>query len=208
VRRLAAVIGALGLVATACGLTADDAPRAIDRNEVLFDLLAPRPTTTTTATTEVPVRSTEITIYLVGADGHLVPVERTLPQPITVVERVQALIDGATDSEADQGLRSVLSPDLRLLGAERIDNQVILDFSQELDLPQGEDRISATAQIVFTATEVEGIVGVQLSLGGSLIEAPRSDGTLTSGPVTRFSFETLAPAPTTTSTTSPTDETS
>ena len=55
-------------------------------------------------------------------------------------------------------------------------------------------QLLAIAQIVFTATGVEGVVGVRFSIGGAPIGIPLPDGTVTAEPVSRDAFPNLAPS--------------
>lgn len=191
---LAAVVGMLA-VSAACGLSAQDEPEALT-GEVPFGLLEPRPSTSTTTSSTLPALVTEeAPIYLAGPDGRLVPVLRTLPTPIDATDLLEELLEGATDEEAAAGLRSVITADTRLRGVtRRPDNLAVIDLSAEFGSIQGEEGITAVAQVVYTATEIEGISSVTFSLDGQPIDVPRGDGTLTSGPLTRFSFPNRKPA--------------
>lgn len=194
-----AVLGTCALLAMpACGLSTDDEPQQLAADDVPGDLLEPRPTTTTTSTT-TPAVSRTLPIYLVDRDGRLAPVERQLPAPVTVGDLVRTLLEGATDEEADQGLRSVIASTTELIEHQRRDRTVVLNFTEDFAIPQGEGGITSIAQVVYTATELEGISGVTFQLEGVPTEVPRGDGTLTSDPLFRSDFPQRSPASTTTS---------
>jgi spore germination protein GerM len=191
-----ATVVALLLVGTGCGLSVEDQPRELAADDVPGDLLAPRPTTTTSTTTPAVTRA--VKIYLVDSDGRLASVDRELPDPVTVVDLIRSLLDGATDQESERGIRSVVASTTELLSSQRRDRTVVLNFSADFAIPQGEGGITSVAQVVFTATELEGISGVTFELDGVPTEVPRGDGTLTSDPLFRSDFPQRAPTATTT----------
>jgi spore germination protein GerM len=125
-------------------------------------------------------------------------VDRELPDPVTVVDLIRSLLDGATDQESERGIRSVIASTTELLSSQRRDRTVVLNFSADFAIPQGEGGITSVAQVVFTATELEGISGVTFELDGVPTEVPRGDGTLTSDPLFRSDFPQRAPTATTT----------
>jgi spore germination protein GerM len=191
-----ATVVALLLVGTGCGLSVEDQPRELAADDVPGDLLAPRPTTTTSTTTPAVTRA--VRIYLVDSDGRLASVDRELPDPVTVVDLIRSLLDGATDQESERGIRSVVASTTELLSSQRRDRTVVLNFSADFAIPQGEGGITSVAQVVFSATELEGISGVTFELDGVPTEVPRGDGTLTSDPLFRSDFPQRAPTATTT----------
>jgi spore germination protein GerM len=193
-----ATVVALLLVGTGCGLSVEDQPRELAADDVPGDLLAPRPTTTTSTTTPAVTRA--VKIYLVDSDGRLASVDRELPDPVTVVDLIRSLLDGATDQESERGIRSVIASTTELLSSQRRDRTVVLNFSADFAIPQGEGGITSVAQVVFTATELEGISGVTFQLDGVPTEVPRGDGTLTSDPLFRSDFPQRSPTATTTTT--------
>ena len=194
-RGLVATAMALLLVATGCGLSVEDEPRELAADDVPGDLLTPRSTTTTSTTTPAVTRT--IAIHLVDSDGRLASVDRQLPDPVTVVDLIRSLLEGATDEESERGLRSVIASATQLLDSQRRDRTVVLNFSADFAIPQGEGGITSIAQVVFTATELEGISGVTFQLDGVPTEVPRGDGTLTSDPLFRSDFPQRAPTATT-----------
>ena len=194
---------ALLLVATGCGLSVEDEPRELAADDVPGDLLTPRSTTTTSTTTPAVTRT--IAIHLVDSDGRLASVDRQLPDPVTVVDLIRSLLEGATDQESERGLRSVIASTTELLSSQRRDRTVVLNFSADFAIPQGEGGITSIAQVVFTATELDGISGVTFELDGVPTEVPRGDGTLTSDPLFRSDFPQRSPTATTTTAAPPED---
>lgn len=192
-RRLAVLVAAL-VALSGCGLTTNDEPQTL-ADDVPFDLLAPRASTTTTTSTTAPaVVSVELPVYLVGSQGRLVPVVRTLAAPVTAADLLKVLLEGATDDEAATGLRSVIKPDTTLRGVTlQPDGVAVVDLSTEFGSVQGEEGITAVAQVVFTVTELEAVRRVAFAIAGQAIDVPDGDGTLTSRPLRRIDFPERRP---------------
>lgn len=190
----AAVLAAEG----ACGVPLDDEPRALSSGEAPLELLGADPLTTTT--TGLPGASSEVTIYLSGPrtddpgrPERLVAVERRVPAPASVEKVVQMLLTGPRHDEARQGLRSAINPETTILSAVVERGIATIDLSGNFAVGSGTDQIVALAQIVFTATDLGGVVGVRFTLDGRSAEVPSGDGTLTRTPLGRAAFATFGP---------------
>ena len=173
-RRVAVLtlVAALG----ACGVSTDDTPRALQRDDVPFDLLVPA-TTSASSTTLVAV-TTEVPIYLVGPE-RLVVVRRLVESPPSLFRAIESLLAGPTADEAAAGLRTAITNQTRLLSVRVQSGVATLDLSGEFAAIGGQELILAVAQLVYTATATQGVLGVRLSLDGEPVEIPRRDGTLT-----------------------------
>jgi spore germination protein GerM len=178
---LATIVGLLG----ACGVRAQSQPQEIAPGDVPFDL-AERAPGATTSTTAVGTSSYEL--YFVANDV-LRPVTRTSesrPPPRSVLQR---LVAGPNDSEQEQGLRSVLAPDIS------VDDVVVDDGVATIVLGGGDASNSGAAgqalgvaQIVYTLTGLPGIREVRFVVDGRTSEVPRGDGTLSKQPVSRSDY--------------------
>lgn len=184
---------ALALVAVgglaACGIPADSQPQAIARNDIPFDLLAP---STTVVTPGTPGARVTITVYMVGLTG-LVPVTRGVRAPATLPEAVSSLLDGPTDAEVADGLRTAISDQTSVSPGVVGFGVATVDLGGAFGQVGGQEQILAVAQLVFTATELPGVAKVQFTLNGRPVEVPAGDGTLTQGPLGRSDFPSLAP---------------
>lgn len=183
-----AVMVAVGLF-TACGVPSDEAPRKLALDDVPAELLAPAPTalaTTTTVPGTVPAA-----IFLLR-DDRLVPVERKVDSPPALRRVLGALLGGPTDEEAGGGLRSAISAQTALISVLVDGGVARVDLTGSFADIGGQEQILAVAQLVFTATTVEGVSGVQFALDGQPVEVPRADGTLTPGPLGQVHFASLA----------------
>jgi hypothetical protein len=190
-RRLAAVVVVVAAVTTACGVATDSGPHVLPRDDVPFDLLAPS-TTTVSSTTPVAV-TTEVPVYLVGA-GRLVVVRRLVESPPSLFRAIESLLAGPTAEEASAGLRSSVTNQTRLLSVRVQSGVATIDLSGEFAGIGGQEQILALAQLVYTATAAQGVLGVRLSLDSRPVEVPRGDGTLSSDPLGPADYAALAPA--------------
>lgn len=189
VSRAALLLG-LGIV-TGCGVRGQSAETRIGRDDVPFELLEATPDggEATPGDDDAPVRQT--TIFLESAGG-LLPVTRELPAPVRTGEVLRALAAGPTPDEEAFGLQTAITsgraaPSVRREGALAV---VELD---DAFFNEGADQITALAQIVFTLTDLEPISRVRFLVGGEPAEVPRADGVLTSEPVGREDYASLAP---------------
>ena len=189
-RRVAAVVVVLAAVVASCGVATDDGPRALPRSDVPFDLLAPS-TTTVSSTTPVAV-TTEVPVYLV-AGGRLTDVRRLVESPPSLFRALESLLAGPTAEESGAGLRSAVTNQSRLLSVRVQSGVATIDLSGEFAGIGGQEQILALAQLVYTATAAQGVLGVRFSLDSKAVEVPRGDGTLTQEPLGRTDYAGLAP---------------
>jgi spore germination protein GerM len=133
-----------------------------------------------------------VQLYFVGGE-RLVGVVRRARSP-DLETAVRTLLDGPTDAEAAGGLRTAVPAGTELQQARVEGGTAWVDLSKPFADVSGENQVPAVAQLVFTATGVAGVERVTIAVDGTVIEVPRSDGTLTPGPLTRADFPDAAPA--------------
>jgi hypothetical protein len=182
---------ACALLLGACGVSTDDAPRALPRGDVPFDLLEPS-TTVVRSTTPVAV-TTEVPVYLV-AGPRLSVVRRLVESPPSLFRAIESLLAGPTAEEAGSGLRSAIANQTRLLSVRVQSGVATIDLSGEFTAIGGQEQILALGQLVYTATAAQGVFGVKLSLDSRPVEVPRGDGTLTPEALGPEDYAGLAPA--------------
>ena len=139
------------LVAASCGLPTDDEPDTL----AIPAELASEATTTSSATTLAPEVETDTrTVFFVKGD-RLESVSRTLPrgesQPLDVLE---LLVAGPTEEEQAAGLSTAIPVGTEVLRSPQSGRGVMtLDLNEAfLTGVEGQQRILATAQLLFTAT--------------------------------------------------------
>lgn len=183
------VAGVAALLMTACGVATDDGPRALSPEDVPFDLLAPA--STAPSTTVVAV-TTEVPVYLVGPE-RLAVVRRLVEPPPSLFRAIETLLAGPTPEESTAGLRSAIADQTRVLSVRVQSGVATVDLSGEFASIGGQELILAVAQLVYTATAAQGVLGVRLSLNGKAVEVPRRDGTLTQDAVGPADYSGLSP---------------
>jgi spore germination protein GerM len=170
---IAIVVGVAG-----CGVPVDTQPSALSRNGIPFDLLQPTPSSTTATTTPSPIE-VPVKIFLIAANGHLVPVARDVavsaPDLATVLG---ALVAGPTDAESAAGLQSALTTQTTVLGATIAGHVATVNLGGTFGQLVGPPEIQAVAQVVFTASALPGVTGVTFELSGLPVEVPVASGAL------------------------------
>jgi spore germination protein GerM len=181
------------MVLGACGIPVDNAPHALARSDVPFGLLQPSNAATTTSTT-TPSVGVPVTVYMMGADGHLTAVSRDVPVPAPITAVLGALVAGPTATEASTGLASAIPTQTSILSAAVTAGVVTVNLAGPFDQLVGQAQIEAVAQFVFTATAQPGVHGVSFQLSGQPVEVPVAGGAQV--PVaTPDQFAPLAPIP-------------
>lgn len=176
---------ALAVVAvSACGVRAQDGPERLDDSAavVLPDTGAPQPSAARNA----------VEVYFIRSD-RLVGVVRPVGSA-DIPTAVGTLLEGPTEAEAASGLRTAVPVGTRLRGVTVEGGTAQIDLSDSFAEVSGENQVPAVAQLVFTVTGMAGVERVTVAVDGTVIDVPRSDGTLTSGPLTRIDFTAVAPS--------------
>jgi sporulation and spore germination protein len=188
-RAVLALVAAL--VLTGCGVGAQPDPEPVS---------IPRP-----STPEAGVAGTadgpRVTVWFVRG-SRLEAAERPVERP-AVDTALAALVAGPTRSEVVDGLRTALSP--QSLTPDRpvsTDDVVTIAVSREFTEVAGGNQLLATAQVVFTVTELPGVEAVRVTADGSPVEVPTDEG-LSAEPVGREDYASVA-APDRSPTPSPT----
>lgn len=186
--RLMAVWLALPALA-ACGIPNQATPQALSRHDVPFGLLSPS-VSNPPANPRAPQVAT--VVYLLRA-GRLAGAARTVDFPLTVQRVLDALVQGPTNNEARSGLQSAINSGAQLIYTGQAGGTATVDLGGAFGQVGGQAQILAVAQVVFTVTSIPGVTGVLFTEAGQPVDAPSGDGTLTSGPLVRQDFATLAP---------------
>lgn len=178
-RSLRLLIG-LVLAVTACGIPIDAEPEVVDV-EVDDSPVSPGP---------IPGDLAAVSMYLIS-DETLVRVTRDLPDPQSLEAILGSLLEGVTEPEERSNLRSSIPTATRVLRIEREGNLARIDLSREFAAVGGGEEILAVAQIVLTATSVDGIDLVALLLEGVPTDAPVASGALSIEPVSAADYASL-----------------
>ena len=194
-RRMVAVLLVLSVVA-ACGVQDDARPRALQTADVPFDLLAPA----TSVVDPADAEGIGSTVWFVDNDGFLARARRNLEPPVTVRSILTALLQGVSDDEAGDGLRTNISSGTELLAVSGPEEGLVtVDLSGEFLTVSRELQRLALAQVVYTTTGLPLVDRVLFKFDGRPVEVPGAGDELTSSPLTRADFLQFDPSETTTS---------
>lgn len=176
---------------TACGIPADDGPRAISQDQAPDDL---------DSGTEVSEDGQTLlaTLYFAqfgGERDNLVTLEREVPTggssstptPATVLE---ALLAGVP--EGDDTIVTRIPPGTRLASQPQLVGGLLtVDLNAAIDGVQGDGARIAYGQMVCTADALDEVESVQFTVEGQPVQAPMGDGEASSTPLTCDSYANL-----------------
>ncbi|NMD22699.1 MAG: GerMN domain-containing protein, partial [Actinobacteria bacterium] len=179
--------GALAaLLSAACGISTDDSPRnipAVDQQRL--GVTADRSAGAATGTARVYLLAPESA----GQSQALQAVARDVDE--TAIDLLTALFAGPNVVELDSQFRTALPAGVQLLSTTRRGGVLRVDVSKELGQLSGEVLVAAVAQIVFTASEVDGVESVNILINGADQQWPSGNGELQSAPLTVYDYPGL-----------------
>lgn len=183
-------LGILLVASTAgCGISSDDGPRDIPAADQIELGIGGDPNAgAAIGTARVYFLSPEV----VGQAALLESVARDVAETPTAL--LQALLAGPNQTEQSNQFRTALPVGTQLIDARRQGFVLRVDLSDEVLELSGQVLISAIAQIVFTASEIDGVRGVTIVVGGADQQWPVGSGELTSAPLTVFDYPGLVPS--------------
>ena len=178
---------AAGVLASACAVGTDSVPQPIARQDVPFGLLKP-----TTPTSAPGPASEGITVFFEGLH-HLVTVNPSVPEPVTLRSLLRALGAGPTSAESAAGVLSPVSTAAPLTLTSHTGDTVVVDVGTSFSALSGQNQIVAAAQLVYTLTLFPGVNQVVIRVGRQRTRMPTANGQISSGPLTRHAYANLAP---------------
>ena len=177
----------------ACGIPSDGRPRdiAADERLQLADTKAPEQAAATPNGPKVYFLSQ-------GPNGEdrLQPAGRDVVSSPTAV--LTELFNGLTAKEQQTNKwRTAVPPDTKLVDTpvQQPDGTLVVDLNQAFFQASGPAQINAVAQVVFTATALDGVQRVKILVEGQPQGWPRGDGTaqLVGEPLTQYAYPELNP---------------
>lgn len=182
--RLVLAVLALTAIGTACAIQPETAPSDLpaERSDVFGD----------PATGDVAAGTNRI--YL------LVPADTDQPERLRSVLRdvasepsavVASLFAGPNTAERDAGLDTALPADIQLLSARTVGQILTVDVNDVFDELNTDSLQIAVAQIVNTATTIDGITSVELRIDGQPRVWPLGSGELTDRSLTAYDYPGL-----------------
>lgn len=187
------LVGVVGLVLLAgCSIPNDAKPRDIGASERLAVAVSAPPA-------EGGTPSGQKVFFLSnknpGGPDRLQQASRDVPANAAAV--LGALIRGLSNDERDRRWQTAIPSDTRLLDAtQEADGTVVVNLSKEFYGASGDLQIKAVAQVVFTATSLDGAHRVRILIEGQKSPWLRGDSTLQDPdePLTPFSYPDLNPS--------------
>lgn len=195
--RIASLLMLVAMLAGACGIPTDAAPRAVELDERGENSLVLLPDATRIPVAFIPEA---FSIYLINADSRLVPVTRALPVDSGPEEVIRSLFQGPTPEEAAENLTTALADNqaASILSVTTTSGTVILNVAEGSfeDLPTQDDLRKAIAQIVFTVSDLSKVSSLRLQVEGVDTELP-TDGSNSAeqDPVARSDYASLEALP-------------
>lgn len=203
-RRLLVVIVAIAVAVTAvggCQVSTNDEPVAV--GPIFDDLLSS--TTTTSPTPSTDGATKPVTVYFLrstDAGERLYGVQRSVAvdaRPLQVLNNLFDQRPDGTERVGEAGLTSAIPQSAELLSADVAPGTSTLIVDTEglfgTDGTVGPASRDAAAQIVFTATGLEGVSEVTfLNSGSEPIGVLIGSGEVAERPVTRMDYENLTQA--------------
>ena len=183
-RRVLALLFGPVLVVAGCSIQPDASPNDLpaDRAEVFGDV----------ATGDVAAGTNRI--YLLAPTDPEVP-QRLRPAQRDVPTAPKSVLDtlfaGPNAAERDAQLDTAIPADARVLAARPVGQLLTVDLTDVFDELTPDGLRLAVAQIVSTATDIEGVQSVQLRIDGEPRVWPLGNGELTDRPLTKFDYPGL-----------------
>jgi len=175
-----------------CGVATDDSAVPIDLGEQPPGLVP-----TSTSTTMPALDSETIAVFFFDPQPEverLVDRPRQAAPPVDIESAVNALLAGTTEVERELvALRSEIPDDVELIGVQREDDLIILDFNQAFEEVEGDAQSRAFAQIVYTVDALEPGARVAFRVAGEPRGALTDVGERVSRCVTVHDYPTLHP---------------
>ncbi len=171
---------------SACGIGSDDRPR----NVALADqrplrIINERSAGAATGTARIYLLAPEGT----GQSQALQSVARDVAE--NAPEVLGELFAGPNAQETVSQYRTALPAGLQLISATRRGGVLRVDVSEELGELSGQALVAAVAQIVFTASEIDGVQSVKILIAGVDQQLPAGNGELQSLPLTIYDYPGL-----------------
>ncbi len=130
----------------------------------------------------------------------LAPTDPEAPQRLRAVQRdvpttpasvLASLFAGANAAERNALLDTAIPPDVELLAARPVGQVLTVDLTDGFGELTPEGLRLAVAQIVSTATDIDGVESVQLRIDGEPRVWPLGNGELTDRPLTKYDYPGL-----------------
>lgn len=175
-RRLDRVIAAVAVAVagSACALGPDTEPVAIDRPNL------------SAGTSDLDAEGSS-RVYFVGpGEGELL--RGVAREATSRNELIDILLRGPNTAELEANYFTAIPPDTKVNSINTLGPVLQLDLSDEIRQLSGPALSHALSQIVYTATDINGIEKVQIFVNGDTIEWPTEVGTASNTGISVYDF--------------------
>lgn len=176
--RRALLIAALVFALGSCGIPTDSAPRDLPEDERSLAIAG-------SSSGSDAFGADRIYLVAPGEERLLRSVPRDAAQR---EDLIRILLLGPNDDEIAAQYSSFIPPSTELISARSTGQILILDLTDELSDLSGQSLSQAIAQIVYTATEIDGVEAVQLRINGEEVAWPKPNGDTTADPLRIYDY--------------------
>lgn len=184
--RWARAIAGFGLAAalvSACGIGNDESPRDIaPADQLQLGVNTDRGAGDARGSSRVYLLAPSVA----GQTALLQPVARDVDETPSAL--LDALFSGPNAAELADQFRSAMPDGTTLRSARLLRGVLVVDVSGQLLQLSGGDVVDALAQVVFTASEVQGVRSVRVLVDGNPRQWPTGNGELRDAPLTVYDF--------------------
>ena len=176
--RRTVIVAAIAALTTACGVQTDSSPRDLPEAEQALE---------TPDGSSGDIASGADRIYLIGpGDERLLrSVQR---EADTANDLIRSLLRGPNDAEIEAQFNTAIPSTTQLNAASVQGQNLTVDLTPDIIELDTQGLVRAIAQIVYTATELEGIETVQVEIDGERLSAPTPGGDTTNAPLRIFDY--------------------
>jgi spore germination protein GerM len=183
--RTGCILVAAALALGGCGIAPDSTPR---------DVAPAERNLTVNAVSDGDEGGGTSRIYLVapseaGDPSLLRSTSRDVPSGATPL--IKSLLAGPNDEELASRLVTNIPQETQLLSTDASGDVLTVNVTPEITELSGDLLVLAVAQIVFTATEIQGVRAVRLRVDGQDQRWPKGDGETREGALTVYDFPGL-----------------
>ena len=179
------VLAAVLLGSVGCGIAPDSAPRDVAANERSLTANAVSDGDDAGGTSRISL----VAPSEAGDPSLLRSTSRDVASGATPL--IKSLLAGPNDEELASRLVTNIPQETQLLSTRSSGDVLFVDVSPEITELSGDLLVLAVAQIVFTATEIDGVRAVRLRVNGEDQRWPKGDGETREGALTVYDFPGL-----------------
>lgn len=180
-----AVLAAIVIVLNGCGIAPDSAPRDVAPNE--------RSLTVNAASDGDEAGGTSRIYFVAPSEAGDPSLLRSTFRDVASGPRplITSLLAGPNPEELASRLVTNIPQETQLLSTRSSGDVLFVDVSPEITELSGELLVLAVAQIVFTASEIDGVRAVRLRVNGQDQSWPKGDGETRDGELRAYDFPGL-----------------